>query len=756
MENKYVGMRYVPKFAEPMEWDSGRMYEPLTIVGHDGDTYVSKRYIAAGVDIGDEGCWARTSNKSVDLIEMQRVLEETASALNTRMENIVVSGTDTDGNTELIDVRTAFDGTLCESAGQAVRAQAELLQAEIQGLSGKITRENRFNPETSISGYIDANGEIIPTEENNYASDFINISGLKKLSINNGLNVAFYDINKSFISRINIPNKYEVEIPEKACYVRISTKYPNACMVGKNLPENSVIPYNYYESEHLNITLSQIKESDYISYKIEAINEILKNAYSPNIINDFYTNISGNMTANNSYITYHKIDTIPNSTIFVNTFFIDSPVIVFYDKNENIINTINNDGNSSNFKRILKTPNNAKSISIPCLKSNQSDFAYFQLVNGTIPDVQKILDDNINKKHDPETNFINLNNLYEGYINGNTSNKGNVVYADGFKCTDYIELKPNTTYYRSGLWHRYYAFYDADKNYITGADNSENATIISNPFTIPEGAVYGRFTITPSNTAAIWISTNNKEPKNYGFYYGITVEKAINSIENPCEYNGTDVSTFRKCLCIGDSLTAGTMNYNADGTTNYTSIPGTSYPDYFNKICGVNTKNLGHGGKTSQEWYEQEKDSDLSGYDVAIIQLGVNDAIRYGTWGETSINAFENIVTKLQNENKNIIRFVANIIPAISYSSSNILNMSSKIYEWATEKNTVDKRIIPLDIQKYGHTKNKDDYNCGHLSAYGYWRLAMDYVSYISYVMANDNSHVFKEIQFIGTDYSYT
>ena len=45
MNRQYIGARYVPKFAEPVEWDSTRSYEALTIVTHNNHSYTSKKML---------------------------------------------------------------------------------------------------------------------------------------------------------------------------------------------------------------------------------------------------------------------------------------------------------------------------------------------------------------------------------------------------------------------------------------------------------------------------------------------------------------------------------------------------------------------------------------------------------------------------------------------------------------------------------------------------------------------------------------
>lgn len=61
---QYTGARYVPIFgragSDTIEWDDGAPYEPLTVVMHEGVSYVSRRYVPTGIDIGDTAYWAQT------------------------------------------------------------------------------------------------------------------------------------------------------------------------------------------------------------------------------------------------------------------------------------------------------------------------------------------------------------------------------------------------------------------------------------------------------------------------------------------------------------------------------------------------------------------------------------------------------------------------------------------------------------------------------------------------------------------------
>lgn len=59
---EYIGARYVPVFADPVEWDATRTYEPLTIVMYQGNSYTSRQSVPADIPITDTMYWAQTGN----------------------------------------------------------------------------------------------------------------------------------------------------------------------------------------------------------------------------------------------------------------------------------------------------------------------------------------------------------------------------------------------------------------------------------------------------------------------------------------------------------------------------------------------------------------------------------------------------------------------------------------------------------------------------------------------------------------------
>ena len=77
---EYIGARYVPVFAEPIEWDNTKAYEPLTIVTHEGNSYTSTQSVPIGIDIANTSYWVVTGNYNA---QIEQYRKETQAAVNT-------------------------------------------------------------------------------------------------------------------------------------------------------------------------------------------------------------------------------------------------------------------------------------------------------------------------------------------------------------------------------------------------------------------------------------------------------------------------------------------------------------------------------------------------------------------------------------------------------------------------------------------------------------------------------------------------
>ncbi len=72
---QYIGARYVPLFADPLEWSDAMEYEPLTVVLHQGNSFTSRQFVPQGIDISDETFWANTGNYNAQIDQYRQEVE---------------------------------------------------------------------------------------------------------------------------------------------------------------------------------------------------------------------------------------------------------------------------------------------------------------------------------------------------------------------------------------------------------------------------------------------------------------------------------------------------------------------------------------------------------------------------------------------------------------------------------------------------------------------------------------------------------
>jgi lysophospholipase L1-like esterase len=249
----------------------------------------------------------------------------------------------------------------------------------------------------------------------------------------------------------------------------------------------------------------------------------------------------------------------------------------------------------------------------------------------------------------------------------------------------------------------------------------------------------------------------------------------------PTTYGGTEMSMFSRGICIGDSVTEGSFDSNEGGAV----IKKFSYPRILQRLSGVEIVNAGIAGATSKTWYEASLNSDpqwgkwlnyewvwntnppagandvvsssldLSGFDFAVIHLGINDLGLAGTSSiddiltnyETYINK---IITALTTANKDIRIFLATIIPTYATpTNTNYKLLNEKIKTITTYSN----HTYLLDLNTYSDCEIEGEYNVIHPTALGYHKIATEIYSYIGYIV-HENLNEFRTVQFIGTDHT--
>lgn len=121
---EYIGARYVPVFADPVEWSDTRAYEPLTIVTYQGASYTSARYIPTGIPISDESYWVRTFDFDAQVeayrTETRKVASDLANETQAR-----ISGDDGLSN------RISAEATARQDADDALHSVIDKLEVAV-------------------------------------------------------------------------------------------------------------------------------------------------------------------------------------------------------------------------------------------------------------------------------------------------------------------------------------------------------------------------------------------------------------------------------------------------------------------------------------------------------------------------------------------------------------------------------------------------------------------------------------------------
>lgn len=121
---QYTGARYVPLFADPIEWDNKRAFDPLTIVLYQGNSFTTRQYTPTGIDISNEEFWVETGNYNAQ-IEAYRNEVKAVKAANA------------DNAKKIADNAAKIDTLNNQMSG----VEDSGLKAQLSGLKAQLTAE---------------------------------------------------------------------------------------------------------------------------------------------------------------------------------------------------------------------------------------------------------------------------------------------------------------------------------------------------------------------------------------------------------------------------------------------------------------------------------------------------------------------------------------------------------------------------------------------------------------------------------------
>lgn len=134
---QYVGARYVPVFADPLEWSDTIGYGPLTVVLHEGNSYTSRQSVPVGIDIDNATYWAETGNYNAQIEAYRKEV-------------------------------LAYDGRITANAN-AIAAETQARESEVAEAMTDIAAETqaRINGDNELALRIDSLSKRTPVQDEN-------------------------------------------------------------------------------------------------------------------------------------------------------------------------------------------------------------------------------------------------------------------------------------------------------------------------------------------------------------------------------------------------------------------------------------------------------------------------------------------------------------------------------------------------------------------------------------------------------------
>ena len=391
------------------------------------------------------------------------------------------------------------------------------------------------------------------------------------------------------------------------------------------------------------------------------------------------------------------------------------------------------------------------------------------------------IDANIKSRLDTVTTDI-INELTEVYVSKANIKVNYYINAQGnevqhnygvYAVTGYVPVTAESTYILDTIWNVAsidyqvcYAFYDESQNFISSVSMGGDA---GTAYTIE----------TPADTKYLRATVCQTSLDYLHLYLQATLVSLNDKIENVAdekdEIANTLFTAFNKFGAIGDSLASGEAVAVVNGQARYVDNYNYSWGQYIARKYGMECINFSSGGLTTRSWLTSPSGlskmlNSANKCKSYIIGLGVNDKNvlgdgYIGTIDDIKDDFMDNEDTFYGNYGK-IIGYIKQTQPKAKIFVLTMPDQTSPASVDYSNFNTAIRAIAGYFENVYLidlAADHNDVFNSGFVRANlrggHYNALGYDYIGDYLYKWLCDfmmtNQSEFRQIEFIGTDYSY-
>lgn len=212
---RYVGARYVPLFADPLQWNSANTYEPLTIVVNEGNSYTSRTFVPVGIDIENKDYWALTGNYNAQIEQYREEVQQVANRVTKIEDQVDTINTEIDDiNSKLNKAAIVVIGDSWSAAQNWQNALSSTYTFKTYAVGGAGYVTTAYTPKTFTSQF--------STMLNDITSASLNPDTIKMIVVYGGVNDYRMNVSEQDVSTamINLYNSYKSQSSLKNVPIR--------------------------------------------------------------------------------------------------------------------------------------------------------------------------------------------------------------------------------------------------------------------------------------------------------------------------------------------------------------------------------------------------------------------------------------------------------------------------------------------------------------------------------------------------------